>query len=123
MLVWSVSILLLLPTVAHAADSGGGGLGSGLRMLGAMLLVLGLIYLLYALSRKQLKWLPGSRSGVIRVREVRSLGGRKALCLVQVRDQELLLGLGTDRVELLCHLGKAPEDFAATLQAQLDEEP
>ncbi len=116
-------LVLLLPAAAQAAQSQEDGmLGSGLRVLGGMLLVLGLIYLIYALSRKKLAWLPGSRPGIIRVREVRSLGGRKALYLIQVRDRELLLGVSADRMELLSDLGKAPADFADTLQAQMDQE-
>ena len=116
-----LAILLLLPTVAQAAQSAAGDpLGGGLRMLGALGMILGLILLLYAGSRRGLRWLPKARSGAIRIVEVRQLGPKKSLCLVQVRGRELLLGIGAERVELICQLGEgAPPSFDETLQRQL----
>ncbi|MHB1400224.1 MAG: flagellar biosynthetic protein FliO [Trichloromonadaceae bacterium] len=113
-----LALLLLLPSAAQAAQSSAGDpFGSGLRMLGALGMILGLILLLYAGSRRGLRWLPKARSGAIRIVEVRQLGPKKSLCLVQVRGRELLLGVGADRVELLCQLGDEPSpSFDETLQ-------
>ncbi|WP_249621090.1 flagellar biosynthetic protein FliO [Desulfuromonas sp. CSMB_57] len=115
--------LLLVPTPARAAveSAGGGTLSAGLRLWGAMLLVLALILLLYAASRRWMKWLPGNREATIRIRETRPLGPRKALCLVEVRGRELLLGVTAERIELLCRLDDSqPGSFDQTLQQHLD---
>lgn len=117
------SLLILLPTTAHAAaEAPDQLLGSGLRMLAGLLLVLGLMLLLYALSKRGLRWLPGSREGRIHIRETRPLGGKKALCLVEVQGRELLLGVSSERIELLCELDsqKSPS-FEQTLQNQKQE--
>jgi flagellar protein FliO/FliZ len=122
-----VLMLLLLPSAALAAAPGTETaapemLGSGLRLLAGLVLVLGLVLLLYALSRRGLRWLPKPRGGAILIREMRHLGPKKALCLVEVRGRELLLGLGADRIDLLCALGEAQQgDFDADLQDALKE--
>lgn len=114
-------LLVLLPAVAAAAPSSAvDPLGSGLRLLGALGMILGLILLLYAASRRGLRWLPKARGGAIRIIETRPLGPKKSLCLIEVRGRELLLGIGAERVELLCQLGEsAPLNFDQTLQQQL----
>jgi flagellar protein FliO/FliZ len=119
----SILILLLFPAAALAAETEAPGLlGSGLRLAAGLLLVLGVVLLLYALSRRGLRWLPKPRGGAILIREMRSLGPKKSLCLVEVRGKELLLGIGSDRIELLCQLGDAPQGaFDATLQDALKE--
>jgi|LGVF01.2.fsa_nt_gb flagellar protein FliO/FliZ len=119
------SLLLLLPATAHAAaDAPDPMIGSGLRMMAGLLLVLGLMFLLYALSKRGLRWLPGSREGKIQIRETRPLGGKKALCLVEVQGRELLIGVSSERIELLCELeSKQGQSFEQTLQNQNQESP
>ena len=80
---------------------------AGLRLVIALGLVLGIFFLFYALSRKGFKFMPGNKSGIIKVLEMRSLGPKKALCLVEVRGEELLLGVGGERVELISKMGPA----------------
>jgi flagellar protein FliO/FliZ len=122
-----VLMLFLLPSAALAAAPGAEAatpdmLGSGLRLLVGLVLVLGLMLLLYAMSRRGLRWLPKPRGGAILVREMRHLGPKKALCLVEIRGRELLLGIGADRIDLLCTLGDAPQgNFDADLQDALKE--
>jgi flagellar protein FliO/FliZ len=117
------SLLLLLPVTAHAAaDAPDPMIGSGLRMIAGLLLVLGLMLLLYALSKRGLRWLPGSREGKIRIRETRPLGAKKALCLVEVQGRELLLGVSNDGINLLCELdSQQGQSFEQTLQSQKQE--
>ena len=90
-------------------------LGSSLKMLAALGVVIGILLLLYAASRKGFGILPQKKNGLIQVLETRPLGGRKFLCVVKVRGQEMLLGLSNDRIE---HLSQLPssDKFAETLQ-------
>lgn len=114
------SLLILLPATAQAAEEVPDPLiGSGLRMLAGLLLVLGLMLLLYALSKRGLRWLPGSREGRIHIRETRPLGGRKALCLVEIRGRELLIGVSSEGINLLCEFDSPQgQSFEQTLQNQ-----
>lgn len=113
---------ILLPAVAEAAQgSTAGSLESVLRLLGALGMILGMILLLYAGSRRGLSWLPKAGGGAIRILETRPLGPKKSLCLVQVRDQELLLGVSADRIELLCQVAPAATSpFDDALQRQME---
>ncbi|MDA3904180.1 MAG: flagellar biosynthetic protein FliO [Desulfuromusa sp.] len=90
-------------------------LGSSLKMLAALAVVIGILLLLYAAHRKGLSLLPQKKNGLIQVLETRPLGGRKFLCIVKVRGEEMLLGMSNDRIE---YLSKIPADdkFAETLQ-------
>lgn len=117
--------MLLAPIPAFAAvDDSPGLLASCLKLVAGLAVVLGLLYLFYALSRKGLSFLPGARAGVIKIVEVRSLGAKKGLCLVEVRGQELLLGFGPERIDCLASLGPArvEESFAGKLAVARGEE-
>ncbi len=76
---------------------------SGLRMFIGMIIVVGLMLLIYVLNRKGIKFLKGSKTGHIKILEMRPVGGKKILCLVEVRGEEILLGLGNERVDFLYH--------------------
>jgi len=118
------TLLTMMPAAAQAATEPPEQLiGSGLRLLAGLLLVLGIMLLLYALSKRGLRWLPGSREGRIHIRETRPLGGKKALCLVEVQGRELLLGVASERIELLCELDAAPAgSFEEALQERSRKE-
>lgn len=115
----------LSPAAAHAAEKfEEGGWGDLLRMLAGLALVLGLLYLCYALARKYGGALPGARGGALKVVEMRHLGPKKALALVEVRGEELLIGVGADRVELLHRLERRPgAGFEGELQARMESRP
>jgi len=83
------------------------------------LVVIGIILLLYALSRKGFGLLPAARGGAIKVVELRSLGAKKGVCLIRVRDEEFLLGLGADRVELIAPIRRSEQSFAETLEEKI----
>ena len=95
-------------------------LGSSLKMVAALGVVIGLLLLIYAASRKGFGVLPQKKNGLIQVLETRPLGGRKFLCVVKVRGEEMLLGLSNDRIECLSKLSSS-DKFAETLQ-QVEEE-
>ena len=115
-------MLLLWPVPAWAADGAAGGMvAATLKLIAALAVVLGLVLLLYALGRKGTGWLPAAKGGAIRVVETRHLAPKKSLCLVEVRGEELLLGIGIERIEVLARLGRPgqgeAEGFAAALEA------
>ena len=117
-------LLILLPQPVFAADGGmpDSLLPAGLKMVGALIIVLGIVLLLYYLSRKGFGFLPAANSGAIQVVETRYLMPKKAICLVKVRGKELLLGVGTERIEHLLTLESEQADsFAETLQALKEE--
>jgi len=116
---WTL-MFLLLATPACAADGGSGDLlGSWVKLIVALLVVIGIILLLYALSRKGFGFLPAARGGAIKVVEMRSLGPKKGVCLIRVRDEEFLLGLGGDRVELIAPIRRPEQSFSETLEDKM----
>lgn len=121
MKIWLVFLLLLLPQTVFAAESTGL-LVPTLKMIGALALVIGLLLLLFAASKKGFRFLPmgQGQEGTIRVLETRPLGGKKFLCLVKVRDQELLLGLSHDRIEYLSQIKGTQENFEDNLRQEME---
>ncbi len=117
-----IPLLLLIASPAFAAEAIAtpSFLGSSLKMAAGLAIVIGILLLVYAASRKGFGVLPQKKGGLIQVLETRPLGGRKFLCVVKVRDEELLLGLSNDRIECLTRLSP-PETFAEALQ-QVEEE-
>jgi len=113
--------LLLVPGVALASD-GMDMAGSFARMLGSLVLVVGIILILYYLAGRYLK-LPqaGSPFGYIRVVETRHLAPKKSLVLVEVGGEYLLLsnsGEGVNfikQVEMLEEIEIVDERGCATL--------
>jgi flagellar protein FliO/FliZ len=85
-------------------EGGGYSFSTGLmQACGALAVVLGLIYLLSHLSRR---WLRGGmrfggRPGHIRIVETRQLAPKKALLLVEVAGEYLLLGNGSEGITLI----------------------
>ena len=114
-----VGLLLLAPQVIFAATDGaasGSLLLPAFKMLGALGVVVGLLLLIYAASRRGFGILPRSRDGQIQMLETKALGGKKFLCLVRVRDQELLLGVSNERIDCLTTLSGSGPNFAIRLE-------
>lgn len=91
------ALLLLLPSIASAADSSGqqfSFLASFLQMIAALALVIGLILITWHFSGKLMRGLPVGQqllSKHIRLVETRYLGPKKALLLFEVGGEYLLL--------------------------------
>ena len=91
------ALLLLLPSIASAADSSGqqfSFLASFLQMIAALALVVGLILITWHFSGKLMRGLPVGQqllSKHIRLVETRYLGPKKALLLFEVGGEYLLL--------------------------------
>ncbi len=98
-------------------------LAAGLKMLAALGVVVGLLLLFYAASRRGFGFLPQNKSEIIQILETRPLGGRKFLCVVKVRDEEILLGMTHDRIENLGRLGSSPKGFSDSLHAAQEKLP
>lgn len=104
------------PPAAYAASPQLVELDSYLKMIWGLLVVLGLIFLLYALLKKRFSLLATTPEKNIKVLEIKPLMGRKALCLISVKGHEYLIGLSGDRIT---HLATLPDmtdmTFAETL--------
>jgi flagellar protein FliO/FliZ len=74
---------------------------SGLKMFIGMMVFVGLMLFVYFLNRKGIKFLKGSKAGRIKIVEMRHVGGKKMLCMVEVKGREFLLGLGNERIDFL----------------------
>jgi flagellar protein FliO/FliZ len=106
------------PPAAYAASPQFGELDSYFKMIWGLLVVLGVIFLLYALLKKRFSLLATTPEKNIKVLEIKPLMGRKALCLVSVKGHEYLIGLSGDRITHLATLPDTTETtFADTLHA------
>jgi flagellar protein FliO/FliZ len=113
------------PPAAYAASPQLGELDSYFKMIWGLLVVLGVIFLLYALLKKRFSLLATSPEKNIKILEIKPLMGRKALCLVSVKGHQYLIGLSGDRIT---HLATLPDEtdmtFAETLRATVkDRQP
>ena len=89
-----------------------------LKMLAALAIVLGVMFLLSA-GMHRLRWGRG-KSGheSIEIQETRPLGAKKMLCLVNVRGRQMLLGITPDRITFLSHVDP-PESKSSFAQAMV----
>jgi flagellar biogenesis protein FliO len=81
-----------------------------LRMLLAVGAVVGLGVVALYLSKKVLPRVTNSAGREIRIVETTCLGPRKALHLVKVGDQRLLIASAGDSVTMLAHLDDVPAE-------------
>ena len=103
-------------TDAFAAVYSGSDTESYMRMIWGLLIVLGIIFVLYGLVKKRFSLHSNPLNKEIKVLEIKPLMGKKAICLVEVKGQEYLLGVGTDRITHLATLQqRADLSFADTL--------
>lgn len=103
-----LALASLLPDQAAAATSNGQAdeIAAYFRLLWGLLAVVGILLVLYAIVKKKFSFLnPGGHSA-IKVLEIRPLQPRKALCLIEVRGKEFLLGLSADHITLLADLNQ-----------------
>lgn len=113
------------PRAAYAASPQLVELDSYFKMIWGLLVVLGVIFLLYALLKKRFSLLSTTPEKNIKVVEIKPLMGRKALCLISVKGHEYLIGLSGDRITHLATLpDKTDMTFAETLRStERDRQP
>jgi flagellar protein FliO/FliZ len=105
------------PVAAVAAPAVGGGVAGQLTQLVlGLLLVLGLIFFLAWLLRRVQQAGPAGKGQVIELIGSRALGPRDRLVLVQVGNEQILLGLTPGTISAL-HVLKEPVQVPGTEQA------
>lgn len=113
--------LSFMPAGGWAASGPLDDMDSYLRVIWGLLVVLGIILLLYALLKKKFSLLSNSAQQQIKILEIKPLMGRKALCLVEVRGQEYLLGISGDRIDPIAAIPKTSESaFAGILKSSVE---
>lgn len=93
-------------------------------MIWGLLVVLGIILLLYGLLRKKFSLLSAPAGSHIKITEIKALGSRKMLCLVEVKGEEFLLGITGDNITHLAKLNSRNSDnttFQNALETAVDE--
>ncbi|WP_055128375.1 flagellar biosynthetic protein FliO [Pseudomonas mediterranea] len=116
MLPFSVMAAEPANTVAAASTAGSGMAGQLVQLVLGLLLVLGVIFLLAWLLRRVQQAGPTGKGQVIDIVGSRALGPRDRLVLVQVGNEQILLGLSPGTITAL-HVLKEPVQVPATDQA------
>lgn len=107
-MILATAVLVMLPSLALAADVAGttanySFFASFVQMVAALAIVIGLIFLTYYVSNKLMRGMPALRQSArhIRVIEVRPMGPRKALVLIEVGGEYLLLSNTEQNLSLI----------------------
>lgn len=94
-------------------------ISSSFRVIWGLLIVLGIILLLYGLLRKRFSLLSSLPDKEINILEIKPLMGKKALCLVEVRGTEYLIGISESQISNIATLPpNKTSTFKETLQAE-----
>jgi flagellar protein FliO/FliZ len=112
LLAWPLSVLAAEPTATAAAPATAPMVNSGVagqltQLVFGLLLVLGLIFFLAWLLRRVQQAGPAGKGQVIELIGSRALGPRDRLMLVQVGNEQILLGLSPGTITAL-HVLKEP---------------
>lgn len=111
-LVCTVSLFAAPILSAQAAVTATKEIGAYFQVMGGLLVVLAVILVLYALFKKRFSIINPRSNKAIRVLEVQPLMPRKAICLIEVRGKEYLVGVGNETITLLADLGdQRPSSF------------
>ncbi|WLG97306.1 flagellar biosynthetic protein FliO [Pseudomonas sp. Z1-14] len=116
MLPFSVLAAEPAATAAVAPASGGSMAGQLAQLVLGLLVVLGLIFFLAWMLRRVQQAGPAGKGQVIDIISSRALGPRDRLVLVQVGNEQILLGLSPGTITAL-HVLKEPVQVPATEQA------
>ncbi|MBN1106935.1 MAG: flagellar biosynthetic protein FliO [Deltaproteobacteria bacterium] len=81
------------------------------KMAGSLLLILGLIFCFFYLMRRfRFRSLSGGVHPRMRLVQLLNLAPKRALALVEVCDQWLVLGVGTESVQLVSKIDRPEEE-------------
>jgi len=116
-LMLPLSVLAAEPAATTTATASGSGMAGQLAQLVlGLLLVLGLIFFLAWLLRRVQQAGPAGKGQVIDIVGSRALGPRDRLVLVQVGNEQILLGLSPGTITAL-HVLKEPVQIPSSEQA------
>ena len=119
LLAWPLSVLAAEPSATNAAPAAtapmvnSGVAGQLTQLVFGLLLVLGLIFFLAWLLRRVQQAGPAGKGQVIELIGSRALGPRDRLMLVQVGNEQILLGLSPGTITAL-HVLKEPVPVPST---------
>ena len=118
----TTGMVVFSPGSIHAADAALDSMGSYFRVIWGLLVVLGIILILYGIFRKRLSLFHSQASQSINILELKPLMSKKALCLVEVKGEEYLLGISSDRITHIATVSsKKDSSFAAALSRTENE--
>nr|WP_215729215.1 flagellar biosynthetic protein FliO [Pseudomonas sp. P42] len=127
MLALPLSVLAAEPVAGHAAPAAAtapmvnsGVAGQLTQLVFGLLLVLGLIFFLAWLLRRVQQAGPAGKGQVIELIGSRALGPRDRLMLVQVGNEQILLGLSPGTITAL-HVLKEPVEVPSTSEKATPE--
>ena len=112
----TLGMVTFSPENIYGADAELDVMGSYFRVVWGLLVVLGVILILYGILKKRFSLFNTPASQSINVIEMKPLMSKKALCLVEVKGEEYLLGISGDRITHIATIGtEKKSSFAATL--------
>ncbi|WP_136807883.1 flagellar biosynthetic protein FliO [Desulfosediminicola flagellatus] len=115
-IIIAIITLPLFITPAMAAEYPADEFSAIFRVIWALLIVLAIILILYALFKKRFSLINANSSKSIRILEIQPLMPKKAICLVEVRGKEYLLGIGNEDITFLASLDQdTPTSFSKAL--------
>lgn len=121
-LVLAAGIDIVGSTTVYATTLENSDFDNYIKVIWGLLVVLGIILVLYGLLKKRFSLLHSSAKQEINIVEMKPLMGKKALCLVKVRGQELLLGISDNNISHLASFaGSSDKNFAEVLQASSEK--
>ena len=125
LLALPLSVLAAEPATTSAAATAAPAVGSGVagqltQLVFGLLLVLGLIFFLAWLLRRLQQAGPAGKGQVIELIGSRALGPRDRLMLVQVGNEQILLGLSPGTITAL-HVLKEPVQVPSTSEKATPE--
>ncbi len=126
LLAWSLSVLAAEPSATTAAPAAtapmvnSGVAGQLTQLVFGLLLVLGLIFFLAWLLRRVQQAGPAGKGQVIELIGSRALGPRDRLMLVQVGNEQILLGLSPGTITAL-HVLKEPVEVPSASEKATPE--
>lgn len=92
---------------------------ASMRVMWGLLVVLGIIFVIYALAKKKFNFLPGSNeNSLITIVEARHLMNKKSIYLIDVRGKEYLLGVSDNNINLLSTINKIDQEEFQTVLDQ-----
>lgn len=112
---------IFFSTAVFAANSQTEYLKDYFTVIWGLLIVLGIMLILYGLLRKRFSILANGADKEIKVLEVRPIMGKKAICLVQVKDREFLLGISENTISQLASFPVERSAFEKNLQDAVTE--